>query len=99
MQRPPPMDTNPLAGVTATSPATTPEANPSAVDFPLCIHSTSIHARPAAAAADCVAAKAAPARGELLVALPPLNPNHPTHNRPAPRRVSTMLFGWAIIFG
>ena len=45
-------------GVTATSPATMPDARPRAVGLPLWIHSTSIQLSPAAAAAACVAANA-----------------------------------------
>src|SRR5262245_31185562 len=99
MHTPPPTYTKPLAGVTATSPATMPEASPSAVGLPLCSHSMTIHPRPAAAAAACVAANAEPASEEPLVALPPLKPNQPNHRRPAPRSVSTMLLGCATIFG
>ena len=53
----------PAAGVTATSPATMPEASPSDVTFPWCQRSTSIHIKPAAAAAACVVVKASPAMG------------------------------------
>ena len=86
--------------MTATSPATIPDASPRAVGLPLCSHSTNIQPSPAAAAAAWVAANADPAnRGAVAVALPPLNPNHPNHRRPAPSRVRTMLFGWATTFG
>src|SRR5689334_2303670 len=93
MINPPQGYTKPEAGVTATSPATMPEASPRAVGLPRCHHSTSIQLRPAAAAAACVAAKADTACEPLLIALPPLKPNHPNQSRPAPSSVSTMLLG------
>ena len=56
-------------------------------------------ARPAAAAAAWVAVNAEAACAELPSALPPLNPNQPNHSNPAPRSVSTMLFGCVTVFG
>src|SRR5262245_26156345 len=91
--------TNPDAGVTATRPATTPDASPSPVGLPLCNHSAPTQLRAAAAAATWDAARADPARPLLARALPPLNPNQPNHNRPAPNSVSTMLFGWMACSG
>src|SRR5437867_2396852 len=85
--------TKPEAGVTATKPATRPDARPKAVGLPLCSHSTSIQLRAAAAAATCEAARADPASPLLPSALPPLNPNQPNQRRPAPISVSTMLLG------
>src|SRR5262245_11313471 len=76
-----------------------PEANPSAVGLPRCHHSTKIQLRPAAAAAACVAVKADTARVLLASALPPLKPNQPNHNRPAPVSVSTILLGWMACWG
>src|ERR1700686_4584142 len=93
MHRPPHGYTNPEAGVTATRPATMPDARPRAVGLPRWIHSTSIQLRPAAAAAACVAANADVARPPEIRPLPPLNPNHPNQSIPAPVKVSTMLLG------
>src|SRR5258706_10789144 len=78
------MVTNPLAGVITTSPATAPEMPPSTVGLPLLIHSATIQPRAAAAAAKCVLQNALEARPFEATALPPLNPNHPTHRRQAP---------------
>ena len=47
----------------------------------------------AAAAATCDAVRAETAWPLLARALPPLKPNQPNHNRPAPSSVSTMLLG------
>src|SRR5438874_2412065 len=96
---PPDGSTKPDAGVTATNPATMPDASPSAVGLPLCSHSTTIQLSPAAAAAACVALKAEAASVPLATALPPLKPNQPNHNRPAPVSVSTMLLGWPACSG
>src|SRR5262245_646713 len=85
--------TNPLAGVTATSPATTPDARPSAVGLPRCSHSMATQLSAAAAAAACDATTASAARLPAPSALPPLNPNQPNHRSPAPVSVSTMLLG------
>src|SRR5262245_50288748 len=85
--------TKPEAGVTATSPATSPEANPRAVGLPLCHHSATTHERAAQAAAACVARKAEAAFAPLAVALPALNPNQPNQSSPAPSSVITMLLG------
>src|SRR5579864_1010728 len=91
--------TKPAAGVTATRPATMPEANPRAVGLPRCHHSIKSQLSPAAAAAAWVAAKADTARLLLFSALPPLKPNQPNHNKPAPVNVSTMLLGWMACSG
>src|SRR5688572_6046395 len=99
MMRPPQGYTNPEAGVTATRPATMPEASPRAVGLPRWNHSARIQLRPAPAAAIWVAAKAEVARAPLAPALPPLKPNQPNHNKPAPVRVSTMLLGWMAFSG
>src|SRR4051812_42391160 len=85
--------TNPEAGVMATSPATSPDARPSAVGLPRCTHSAAIQLSAAAAAAICEAPRATPPSPFAASALPPLKPNQPNHNRPAPVRVSTMLLG------
>ena len=83
--------TNPAAGVIATNPATQPEIPPSALGFPLRTHSASIHPTAAAAAPKCVATNALVARLPELSALPALKPNHPTHSRQAPIKLSTTL--------
>src|SRR5579862_4300906 len=86
-------ETNPLAGVMATSPATAPEIAPRTVGFPLFHHSTNIQLSAAAAVAKCVATKALAARDPALSALPALKPNHPTHSKQAPITESTTLCG------
>src|SRR5947207_1957873 len=86
-------ETKPLAGVMTTSPATAPEIAPSTVGFPVLSHSANIQPRVAAAAAMCVATKALLARPLEATALPPLNPNQPTHSRHAPMTESTTLCG------
>src|SRR5690349_13639392 len=96
---PPQMYTNPDAGVTATSPATTPDARPSAVGLPLKIHSTTHQVSAAAAAAAWVAENAAADRLSAFNAAPPLNPNQPNQSNPAPINVRTMLFGWMACSG
>src|ERR1700681_544036 len=85
--------TKPAAGVMATSPATAPEIAPSALGLPLRSHSAVTHPMTAVAAAKCVATKALVARLPALSALPALKPNHPTHSRHAPIKLSTMLCG------
>src|SRR5271169_4500179 len=85
--------TNPAAGVIATSPATAPEIAPSALGLPFLIHSAALQARAAVAAAKCVATNALDARPLEASALPALKPNHPTHSRHAPIKLSTMLCG------
>src|SRR5262245_66685102 len=94
MMSPPVTVTKPEAGVTATKPATMPDARPSAVGLPRWNNSASSQLRPAAAAAACVAANAEVAGAPLATALPPLKPNHPNQRRPAPVGGSTMLLGW-----
>ena len=54
--------TNPAAGVIPTSPATSPEATPSAVGLPRCAHSTTSQAAAPAAAAMWVSTSASAAR-------------------------------------
>src|SRR2546421_12804636 len=76
--------TKPAAGVTATRPATAPEAPPSIVGLPLRIHSAAIQPSVAAAAAVLVLTKAGEAGSLEDTALAAVNPNHPTHNNEAP---------------
>src|SRR5439155_19259434 len=85
--------TNPAAGVIATSPATAPEIAPSALGLPFLIHSASNHPTTAPAAPKWVATNALEARPLAARALPALNPNHPTHNKQAPMKLSTRLCG------
>src|SRR5262245_9391331 len=91
--------TYPDAGVTATRPATMPDASPSAVGLPLCHHSATIQLRAAAAAATCDAVRADAASPLAAPALPPLKPNQPNHNSPAPSKGRTMLLGWMACSG
>src|ERR1700724_1258568 len=85
--------TNPAAGVIATNPAPAPEIAPSALARPFLIHSAALQLTAAAAAAKCVATNALLAKGLEASALPALNPNHPTHNKHAPIKLSTRLCG------
>src|ERR1700679_782561 len=85
--------TKPEAGVIATSPATAPEIAPSAVGRPLRIHSAMLQPMAAAAAPKCVATKADVANVPAPRAEPALNPNHPTHNKHAPIKLSTTECG------
>src|SRR5215469_16679767 len=85
--------TNPAAGVIATKPATAPEIAPKALALPFFSHSARLQLRAAAAAPKCVATKALLASPPAARALPALKPNHPTHRRHAPMKLSTMLCG------
>src|SRR4030095_9752561 len=85
--------TKPAAGVTATSPATAPEAAPSTVGLPRELHSVNIHASAAAAVAVFVVMNAWAARPLAASALPALNPNQPNQSRLAPMTVSGRLCG------
>src|SRR6202040_147286 len=83
--------TNPAAGVIATNPATAPEIAPSALARPFFSHSAALQLNAAAAAPKCVATNALLAKPPEDNALPALKPNHPTHSRHAPLKLSTML--------
>src|SRR5580692_8975678 len=85
--------TYPAAGVIATSPATSPDATPSAVGLPRCFHSTASHPIAPPAAPRCVVTKASAASFPDVSALPALNPNQPNHRRPAPVIVIVRLWG------
>src|SRR5574341_678905 len=85
--------TKPAAGVTATSPATAPEAAPSTVGLPRELHSVSIQPRAAAAVAVLVVVKAWAARPLAPSALPALKPNQPNQSRLAPITVIGRLWG------
>ena len=96
----PPGPTEPAAGVIVASPATAPVAKPTAVDLPTLIRSISSHTNAATDAAICVLMIAAAAPSSLAVsAEPPLKPNQPTHNRPAPTTVSDGLCGSINVLG
>src|SRR6202041_1027789 len=92
-------DTNPDAGVIATSPATAPEIAPSAEGLPCRIHSAALQLNAAAAAPKCVATKADVASVPAASAEPALNPNQPTHSRQAPIKLSTTECGGIGTFG
>src|SRR5438093_8602306 len=83
----------------ATSPATAPEIAPSALARPFLNHSAALQLSAAAAAAKCVATNALVASELEASALPALNPNHPTHSRQAPMKLSTRLCGGIGCFG
>src|ERR1051325_11481438 len=83
----------PDAGVMQTRPATAPEHAPRMLGLPRWIHSIPAHATVPAAAARCVATKALTARAFEARALPPLNPNQPTHSNAAPVQVYVRLCG------
>src|SRR5512135_1130280 len=85
--------TKPDAGVMATRPATQPDAAPKTVGLPRSSHSATIQESAAADAAMCVATNAEVASAPDVIALPPLNPNHPNHRSAAPRSVIVMLCG------
>src|SRR5438876_11717965 len=85
--------TKPAAGVTATSPATAPEAAPSTVGLPPELHSVSIQTRAAAAAAVLVVVNAGAASGLAPSVLPALDPNQPNPRAPAPITVKGRLWG------
>src|SRR4051794_23583348 len=86
-------DTYPAAGVIATSPATRPDAMPSAVGFPRCFHSMTTHPSAPPAAPTCVVTNASDASHPLESALPALNPNQPNQSTPAPVSVIVRLCG------
>src|SRR5262245_359239 len=77
----------PAAGVTATRPATAPEAPPSRLGLPLKIFSANSQASAAAAVATKVLIIARAAVEPASRAEPTLKPNQPTHRRAAPIRV------------
>src|SRR5260370_17268445 len=85
--------TNPAAGMMATNPATAAEIAPSALARPFLIHSATLQLSAAAAAANCDATNALVANGLDASALPALNPNHPTHSKQAPIKLSARLCG------
>src|SRR5665647_461839 len=76
--------TNPAAGVIATKPPTAPVLIPTTVGRLSIIQSNSAHVNAAAAAAICVTINALAASPSAASPLPALNPNQPTHSKPAP---------------
>src|SRR5512143_3477161 len=85
--------TNPDAGVIVPRPATIPVTAPSALGLPNRIHSATNHTKAPADAEMCVTSIAIAASPFAASALPPLKPNQPTHNMPAPATVNVMLCG------
>src|SRR5689334_19588375 len=85
--------TNPAAGVMHTSPATIPDAAPSALGLPRCFVSATSQPMAPALAATCVVTNASAADWLLASALPALKPNQPNHKRPAPVSVIVRLCG------
>src|ERR671925_1779270 len=84
-------DTNPDAGVMATSPATAPEAAPTVEGLPVCAHDTSAHVTAAMPVATWVATNALVAFVAAAAAEPALKPNQPNHSSAAPSTISDML--------
>ena len=82
----------PEAGVTATKPATAPEAAPSRLGLPLKIFSASNQASAAAAVATKVLIIAKVAVPPASSAEPALKPNQPTHSSEAP--ISVIVSEW-----
>src|SRR5690606_41370768 len=72
--------------------------NPSADGFLPRAASNRIQARPAAAVAVLVVAKAEAARPFAARAEPALNPNHPNHSSPVPSNTKGILAGWLLLF-
>ena len=85
--------TKPAAGVMATKPATIPEAAPRALAFPILIYSAISQPMSPAPVATWVLVNARTAISSAASTLPALNPNHPNHKSPAPRRVRGRLWG------
>src|SRR5690606_25843713 len=85
--------TKPAAGVIATSPTTAPIQKPKAETFFPLATSVRIQAKPAAAAAVLVTAKAETANVEAASAEPALKPNHPNQSNPVPNSTKGMLAG------
>src|SRR5690606_33143397 len=91
--------TKPAAGVMATSPATSPDAAPSAVGLPWRIHSTAAQLTAPSPAATCVFTSASAANPFAPSADPALKPNQPNQSRPAPSMVMVRLCGGAFRSG
>src|SRR5690348_11725660 len=83
----------PAAGVTATSPATAPDAPPSIDGLPDTSRSAAIQVSRPAAGATSVFIIATAASPFASSAEPALNPNQPTHSNPAPTIVNASECG------
>src|SRR5687767_5543354 len=86
-------DTNPAAGVMATSPATAPDAAPTVEGLPVCPHDTRAQVTAAMPVAIWVATNALVALVADPPAEPALKPNQPTHSSAAPSTTSETLCG------
>src|SRR6185503_9992318 len=84
--------TKPAAGVIATKPTTAPVTIPRMLGL-LSRQLKNIQTTAAAAAAVLVVTTALTASPFAASALPPLKPNQPIHNKPAPRTVNGILLG------
>src|ERR1043165_2979332 len=92
-------ETYPATGVMVASPAIVPVATPSAVGFPRCAHSISIHTTVAVEAAIWGATQAPTACAFAPNELPALDPNQPHQSRTAPTTVRGRLSGGIGVFG
>src|SRR5687767_1822674 len=86
-------ETKPAAGVIATRPMTIAVAAPMAVAFLVRNRSTTVQTTSVAVGASIVFTNASAAVAFAARAEPALNPNQPTHNKPAPRRVKGTFCG------
>src|SRR6185295_6174527 len=86
-------DTNPEAGVMATSPATAPDAAPTVEGLPVCPHDIRAQVTAAMPVAIWVATNALVAFVAAAAAEPALKPNHPVHSNAAPSTTREMLCG------
>src|SRR6185503_20479733 len=86
-------DTNPVAGVMATSPATAPDAAPTVEGLPVCPHEIKAQVTAAIPVAIWVATNALVAFVAAAAAEPALKPNQPVHSNAAPSTTSEMLCG------
>src|SRR6185295_14335398 len=86
-------DTNPEAGVMATSPATAPDAAPTVDGLPVWPHDINAHVTAAMPVAIWVATNALVAFVAAAAAEPALKPNQPVHSNAAPSTTNEMLCG------
>src|SRR5688500_8597539 len=93
MTRAPPAVTKPEAGVTATRPATAPQAAPRTLTLRLWYQLATTQVIVAPPAAVFVTMSALAARPSAASAEPALNPNQPNQRSPAPRTVIGMSCG------
>ena len=85
--------TQPEAGVMAANPAMAPVAKPRALGLPFLIHSMKIQVSAATLGEIWVTTTAIAAWPLAAKALPPLNPNQPTHSMAVPMRFMVILCG------